>query len=248
MVKTTLGRPAASAFSRQFIANTAVLNGVNGIRQEIDEAKMELDSHGRLTVLFVDEIHRFNKAQQDGSLPHVESVLLTLVGGTTEHPGLAVNSALPSHAQIYTLDPLSNDELQQLYERALSYFRVMTPNGGALRLLKGVSHDDRRKLLNDIEQVPTAASSASRTTVDEEFARLSTSSSLRRFDKGCDEFYWQLSAFHKCLRGSDPDAALYWLARIIGVIGHVSQVTRRMIMVASEDVGNTDPRALQLAL
>ncbi|MFM5876942.1 replication-associated recombination protein A [Aeromonas veronii] len=244
--KTTLGRLAASVTDSRFIAISAVLAGVKDIRQAIDEAQAELDNHGRSTVLFVDEIHRFNKAQQDVLLPHVESGLLTLVGGATEHPGLAVNSALLSRAQVYTLEPLSSDELNQLYERALPHLQDVTLDADALDLLKGFA--DGRRFLNLLEQVTNAASGAGKTVVDGEFARLSTSPSLRRFDKGGDEFYWQLSAFHKSLRGSDPDAALYWLARILDCRGDVSQVTRRMVVVASEDIGNADPQALQLAL
>ncbi|PIK75112.1 replication-associated recombination protein A [Pseudomonas sp. 382] len=246
--KTTLGRLAASATDSRFIAISAVLAGVKDIRQAIDEAQAELDNHGRSTVLFVDEIHRFNKAQQDALLPHVESGLLTLVGGTTEHPGLAVNSALLSRAQVYTLEPLSGDELNQLYERALPHLQGVTLDADALDLLKGFADGDGRRFLNLLEQVTNAASGAGKAVVDGEFAKLSTSPSLRRFDKGGDEFYWQLSAFHKSLRGSDPDAALYWLARILDGSGDVSQVTRRMIVVASEDIGNADPQALQLAL
>ncbi|HEY8329723.1 MAG TPA: recombination factor protein RarA, partial [Pseudomonas sp.] len=167
---------------------------------------------------------------------------------TTEHPGLAVNSALLSRAQVYTLEPLSSDELNQLYERALPHLQGVTLDTDALDLLKGFADGDGRRFLNLLEQVTNAASGAGKTVVDGEFAKLSTSPSLRRFDKGGDEFYWQLSAFHKSLRGSDPDAALYWLARILDGSGDVSQVTRRMVVMASEDIGNADPQALQLAL
>ena len=170
---------------------------------------------------------------------------LTLVG-TTEHPGLAVNSALLSRAQVYTLEPLSSDELNQLYERALPHLQGVKLDADALDLLKGFADGDGRRFLNLLEQVTNAASGAGKTVVDGEFANLSTSPSLRRFDKGGDEFYWQLSAFHKSL--PDPDAALYWLARILDGSGDVSQVTRRMVVMASEDIGNADPQALQLAL
>ena len=222
--------------------------GVADVRRYLGEASSRLGATGQRTLLFVDEIHRFNKAQQDALLPHVESGLLTLVGGTTEHPGLAVNSALLSRAQVYTLEPLSGDELNQLYERALPHLQGVTLDADALDLLKGFADGDGRRFLNLLEQVTNAASGAGKAVVDGEFAKLSTSPSLRRFDKGGDEFYWQLSAFHKSLRGSDPDAALYWLARILDGSGDVSQVTRRMIVVASEDIGNADPRALQSAL
>lgn len=246
--KTTLGRLAASAANSKFIAISAVLAGVKDIRQAIDDAQAALDLHGKSTVLFVDEIHRFNKAQQDALLPHVESGLLTLIGGTTEHPGMEVNNALLSRAQVYTLQPLADDELQQLYERAVPHLQGVTLDEDALALLKGFADGDGRRFLNLVEQVATAASGAGLSVASGEFAKSSTSPSLRRFDKGGDELYWQLSAFHKSLRGSQPDAALYWLARILDGGGDGRQVARRMIAMASEDIGNADPRALQLAL
>lgn len=246
--KTTLGRLAASATNSKFIAISAVLAGVKEVRQAIEDAHAALDSYGKSTVLFVDEIHRFNKSQQDALLPHVESGLLTLVGGTTEHPGMEVNNALLSRAQVYTLQPLSDDELQLLYERAAPHLQGVTLDADALALLKGFADGDGRRFLNLVEQVATAASGAGLSVASGEFAKLSTSPSLRRFDKGGDELYWQLSAFHKSLRGSQPDAALYWLARILDGGGDGRQVARRMIAMASEDIGNADPRALQLAL
>lgn len=246
--KTALGRLAASVTDSQFIAISAVLAGVKDIRQAIDHAQAELDGHGRSTVLFVDDIHRFNKAQQDGLLPHVESGFLTLVGGTTEHPGLAVNSALLSRAQVYTLEPLCGDELQLLYERALPHLLGVALDVDALDLLKRFADGDCRRFLNLLEQVAAAALGAGKVVANGEFARISTSPSLWRFDKGGDEFCWQLSAFHKSLRGSDPDAALYRPARILDGSGDVAQVNRRMVVMASEDIGNADPQALQLAL
>lgn len=246
--KTTLGRLAASATKSKFIAISAVLAGVKDIRQAIEDAQDALDRFGKRTVLFVDEIHRFNKAQQDALLPHVESGLLTLIGGTTEHPGLEVNNALLSRAQVYTLEPLSAEDLQQLYKRALAHLQGVQLNEDALALLKGFSDGDGRRFLNLLEQVAHAASGKGLTLVDRAFAKSATSPSLRRFDKGGDELYWQLSAFHKSLRGSQPDAALYWLARILDGGGDARQVARRMIAMASEDIGNADPRALQVAL
>ncbi|MEP6502411.1 MAG: replication-associated recombination protein A [Betaproteobacteria bacterium] len=246
--KTTIGRLAAHVSNSKFIAISAVLAGVKDIRQAIDEARAALEQQGQPTVLFVDEIHRFNKSQQDALLPHVESGLLTLVGGTTEHPGLEVNNALLSRAQVYTLLPLSDDELQQLYERAASHLQGVTLEPEALALLKGFADGDGRRFLNLVEQVATAAFGAGLPVASGEFAKASTSPSLRRFDKAGDELYWQLSAFHKSLRGSQPDAALYWLARVLDGGGDARHVARRMIAMASEDIGNADPRALQLAL
>jgi putative ATPase len=246
--KTTLGRLAARATDSHFIAISAVLAGVKDIRQAIDDARATLDTSGQSTVLFVDEIHRFNKAQQDALLPHVESGLFTLVGGTTEHPGMEVNNALLSRAQVYTLQPLTADDMQQLYERALPHLAGVQLDADALELLTGFADGDGRRFLNLVEQVACAASGAGLTHATGEFAKSSTSPSLRRFDKGGDELYWQLSAFHKSLRGSQPDAALYWLARILDGGGDGRQVARRMIAMASEDIGNADPRALQIAL
>jgi putative ATPase len=178
----------------------------------------------------------------------VESGLLTLVGGTTEHPGMEVNNALLSRAQVYTLQPLDKDEMRQLYERAVPHLGGVALAPEALELLAQYADGDGRRFLNLVEQVGTAAQGAGRTTVDVAFAQGSTSPSLRRFDKGGDELYMQLSAFHKSLRGSQPDAALYWLARILDGGGDGRQVARRMIAMASEDIGNADPRALQLAI
>lgn len=246
--KTTLGRLAATITDSKFIAISAVLAGVKEIRQAIDDAHAALERDGTSTVLFVDEIHRFNKAQQDALLPHVEAGLLTLVGGTTQHPGMEVTNALLSRAQVYTLQPLSDDELEQLYVRARPHFQGVELDPDALALLKGFADGDGRRFLNLVEQVAAAASGAGLNSATGEFAKSSTSPSLRRFDKGGDELYWQLSAFHKSLRGSQPDAALYWLARILDGGGDARQVARRMIVMASEDIGNADPRALQLAL
>ncbi|RPH40900.1 MAG: replication-associated recombination protein A, partial [Burkholderiales bacterium] len=246
--KTTLGRLAASATRSRFIAISAVLAGVKDIRQAIEAAQEALDRDGTSTVLFIDEIHSFNKSQQDALLPHVESGLLTMVGGTTEHPGLQVTNALLSRAQVYPLHPLDADELGRLYLRARPHLEGVTLDDGALALLAGFADGDGRRFLNLVEQVATAARGAGVDAVTADFARSATSPSLRRFDKAGDQLYWQLSAFHKSLRGSQPDAALYWMARIIDGGGDGRHLARRMIAMASEDIGNADPRALQLAL
>ena len=246
--KTTLGRLAAKLTQSKFIAISAVLAGVKDIRQAIEDAQDALDRLGKSTVLFVDEIHRFNKAQQDALLPHVESGLLTLIGGTTEHPGMEVNNALLSRAQVYSLQPLSFEDMDLLYERAHAHLQGVSLDVDARKLLAGYADGDARRFLNLLEQVTNAAASAGLQDVGAEFAKSATSPSLRRFDKGGDELYWQLSAFHKSLRGSQPDAGLYWLARILDGGGDGRQVARRMIAMASEDIGNADPRALQVAL
>jgi putative ATPase len=246
--KTTLGRLAASVTNSRFIALSAVLAGVKDIRQAIEDAQDELDRSGRSTVLFVDEIHRFNKAQQDALLPHVESGLLTLVGGTTEHPGMEVTNALLSRAQVYTLLPLSDDELEQLYERARPHLERVTLDETALALLKGFADGDGRRFLNLVEQVSNAAQGAGVSAVDGDFARRATSPSLRRFDAGGDQFHEQISALHKAVRGSSPDAALYWLARMMDGGADGRYLARRLVRMAAEDIGLADPRALRIAL
>jgi putative ATPase len=246
--KTTLGRLAATATNSHFIAISAVLAGVKDIRQAIDDAQQALDRAGQPTVLFVDEIHRFNKAQQDALLPHVESGLLTLIGGTTEHPGMEVNNALLSRAQVYTLNPLAPDELQQLYERAHPHLEGVDLDTEALALLKGFADGDGRRFLNLLEQVATAAAGAGVRAVGLEFAKGATSPSLRRFDKGGDAHYELISALHKSVRGSSPDASLYWLARMLEGGADGRYLARRLVRMAVEDVGLADPRATQVAL
>ncbi|MBS0343939.1 MAG: replication-associated recombination protein A [Proteobacteria bacterium] len=246
--KTTLGRLAARATDSQFLAISAVLAGVKDIRQAIETAQDALNRNGQSTVLFVDEIHSFNKSQQDALLPHVESGLLTMVGGTTEHPGLQVTNALLSRAQVYSLLPLEDHELKRLYERAMPHLDGVKIDEEALQLLAGFADGDGRRFLNLVEQVSAAARGGNVDMVSLDFAKSSTSPSLRRFDKAGDQLYWQLSAFHKSLRGSSPDGALYWMARIIDGGGDARHIARRMIAMASEDIGNADPRALQLAL
>ena len=247
--KTTLGRLAAKVTNSHFIAISAVLAGIKDIRAAIDDAQEALDREGRSTVVFVDEIHSFNKTQQDALLPHVESGLLTLIGGTTEHPGMQVTNALLSRAQVYNLQPLSQDDFNEL-----SRTRAPAPAGrdGRARtrstLMGGYADGDGRRFLNLLEQVSNAAVGAGLASIDAAFAASATSPSLRRADKSGDSYYEQISAFHKSVRGSQPDAALYWLARMIDGGVDPRQVTRRMIAIASEDIGNADPRALQLAM
>ncbi|WP_368623435.1 replication-associated recombination protein A [Paraburkholderia sp. BR13444] len=246
--KTTLGRLAASVNDSEFVSISAVLAGVKEIRAAIDAAQHSLDTRGRSTVLFVDEIHRFNKAQQDALLPHIESGLLLLVGSTTENPSFEVNSALLSRAQVYVLQPLDEADFQQLYQRALPYLGGVVIDEEAIKALGGFADGDARRFLNLLEQVSTAASGAEKSVVDLKFVGSATSPSLRRFDKGGDEFYDQISALHKSIRGSNPDAALYWLARMLDGGADARYIARRLIRMASEEVGNADPKALQIAI
>jgi putative ATPase len=247
--KTTLARLMAQAFSSEFIAISAVFSGVKDIREAIDRARITLQQFGRHTILFVDEVHRFNKAQQDAFLPFVEEGLVTFIGATTENPSFEVNSALLSRAQVYVLQPLSEDELGQLFDRAKNKALVgLSFSDGVKSLLVGYADGDARRLLNLLEQVKTAAETRKVQAVDEDLARDALAQSGRRFDKGGEEFYDQISALHKSVRGSSPDAALYWLCRMLDGGADPLYLGRRIVRMASEDIGLADPRALRLAL
>jgi len=249
--KTTLARLMADAFDAQFIAISAVLGGVKEIREAVSAAQLARE-RGRRTILFVDEVHRFNKAQQDAFLPHVESGLFTFIGATTENPSFEVNGALLSRARVYVLEPLSVDELATLFERAVAREAQRRSaigfDAAARERLVGWADGDARRLLNAIEIVADAARAAGRDTVDGAFLEDALSQNLRRFDKGGEAFYDQISALHKSVRGSDPDAALYWLARMIDGGADPRYLVRRIVRMANEDIGLADPRALALAL
>jgi putative ATPase len=247
--KTTLARLLASALDAEFMALSAVLAGVKDIREAVTRAEVTLQQSGRRTILFVDEVHRFNKSQQDAFLPFVESGLLTFIGATTENPSFEVNSALLSRAAVYVLHPLSAPELAQLFDRA----RAMACAGlafdeDAVTMIIGAADGDGRKLMNLIEQIADAAEGTARSRVDAEFAQSTLAQNLRRFDKGGDAFYDQISALHKSVRGSAPDATLYWMSRMLDGGADPMYVGRRLIRMAVEDVGLADPRALRLAL
>jgi putative ATPase len=246
--KTTLARLMAEAFDAEFTALSAVFSGVKDIREAVNRAQLDLQQRGRHTILFVDEVHRFNKAQQDAFLPFVEQGLITFIGATTENPSFEVNSALLSRAAVYVLQPLSDAELERLFERARQETAELQYTDGARKLLVGYADGDARRMLNMIEQMVTAAQEAKRTDVDEELVRNTIAQTLRRFDKGGDAFYDQISALHKSVRGSSPDAALYWLMRMLDGGADPLYVARRLVRMAIEDVGLADPRALRLAL
>lgn len=246
--KTTLGRLLAKEVGSEFMTLSAVLAGAKEIRQVVEAAQHILDHQGRSTVLFLDEIHRFNKAQQDLLLPHVESGLLTLCASTTENPSFELNNALLSRAQVYVLQPLSAAELGQLYDRALPLLKGVTLSDLVVGQLVSLADGDGRRFLNLVEQLATAASGAGLRTVDPEFAKGALGTALRRFDKSGESHYDQISALHKSIRGSHPDAALYWLARMLDGGADARYIARRLVVIASEDVGNADPRALQLTL
>jgi len=247
--KTTLARLMAEAFDAEFLALSAVFSGVKDIREAIQKAELALQQYGRHTILFVDEVHRFNKAQQDAFLPYVEQGLVTFIGATTENPSFEVNSALLSRAQVYVLLPLSDEELGVLFDRACrEALPGMKFNSAAKALLTGYADGDARRLLNLMEQINNAAISKNIHDIDEEFVQNTLSQSARRFDKGGDQFYDQISALHKSVRGSSPDAALYWLCRMLDGGADPLYLGRRIVRMASEDIGLADPRALRLTL
>ena len=247
--KTTLARLMAEGFQSEFIALSAVLSGVKDIREAVERAQIFQANSGRKTILFVDEVHRFNKSQQDAFLPHVESGLFTFIGATTENPSFEVNGALLSRAAVYVLRPLSEEDLATLIERALSLQeKNITIADDARDSLIASADGDGRKLLNNVEIVVRSAELKKQTTIDAELLKDSLGDALRRFDKGGDSFYDQISALHKSVRGSHPDAALYWLVRMLDGGADPRYLSRRLIRMASEDIGLADPRALRLTL
>lgn len=246
--KTTLALLLAKHVDAAFVTLSAVLAGVKDIREEVAKAKDRL-TMGRRTVLFVDEVHRFNKAQQDAFLPHVEDGTIIFIGATTENPSFELNNALLSRARVYRLQSLTDDDLQQLLTRALT-----SPSLASLKMAANVQRQlveqvdgDARRLLNLVELAADLASQQNN-VVDGNLLKELFRDSLRRFDKGGDIFYDQISALHKSVRGSDPDAALYWFARMLDGGADPLYIARRVVRMASEDIGNADPRALRLAL
>lgn len=246
--KTTLARLTAHAFDCAFIAISAVFAGVKEIRAAMDEAQLTLDQYHRRTLLFVDEIHRFNKAQQDALLPFVESGLVTFIGATTENPSFEVNAALLSRAQVYVLQSLDEIELRELLARAQqSVLKTLSFEDAAIDTLIGYADGDARRFLSLLEQASVAAENAGSTLVDSGLVENALSMSARRFDKGGDNFYDQISALHKSVRGSNPDAALYWLTRMLDGGADPKYLARRLVRMAWEDIGLADPRAMQIA-
>ena len=247
--KTTLARLMAQAFDAEFIAISAVFSGVKDIREALQRAELELQQSGRHTILFVDEVHRFNKAQQDAFLPYVERGLITFIGATTENPSFEVNSALLSRAAVYVLQPLGDAELGELLSRAChNALNNISFSDAARQILIGYADGDARRLLNLLEQIGTAVEETGQKEIDETFVKNSLTQNLRRFDKGGDAFYDQISALHKSVRGSAPDASLYWLTRMLDGGADPLYVGRRLIRMATEDIGLADPRALRMAL
>lgn len=247
--KTTLASLMAQAFDAQFIAISAVLGGVKDIRDAVEKAQLAQEGlDPRATIVFVDEVHRFNKSQQDAFLPHVESGLFTFIGATTENPSFEVNSALLSRSAVYVLQALSSEALTVLLARACQEPDMPQLDEAAAARLVRYADGDARRLLNTLEIVAVSAAQQQLSEVTDPWLLKSLGETLRRSDKGGDVFYDTISALHKSVRGSDPDAALYWLVRLLDGGADPRYVARRLIRMANEDIGLADPRALRMAL
>ena len=247
--KTTIARLMADAFDAQFLTISAVLGGVKDIREAVERADAARTGLSpQRTILFVDEVHRFNKSQQDAFLPHVESGLFTFIGATTENPSFEVNSALLSRAAVYVLQPLAEDDLRQLIARAQAIGAVPLVEAAAADRVIAYADGDARRLLNTLETLAVAATSEQLAEVTDAWLMRVLGERMRRYDKGGEQFYDTISALHKSVRGSDPDAALYWFVRMLDGGADPRYLARRLIRMAAEDIGLADPRALRLAL
>ncbi len=245
--KTTIARLMADAFDAQFISISAVLGGVKDIRDAVQQAENARDGLvAQRTIVFVDEVHRFNKSQQDAFLPHVESGLFTFVGATTENPSFEVNSALLSRAVVYVLQPLGTDDLKQIVALAQARQALPAIENVAIERLVAYADGDARRLLGTLETLAISAQQAGIERIEEDWLLSVLGQQLRRYDKGGEQFYDTISALHKSVRGSDPDAALYWLCRMLDGGADARYLARRIVRMAWEDVGLADPRALQI--
>ena len=247
--KTTIARLMADAFDAQFISISAVLGGVKDIREAVERAQAARDGlMQQRTIVFVDEVHRFNKSQQDAFLPHVESGLFTFIGATTENPSFEVNSALLSRAAVYVLQPLSEEDLKRIVALAQAEQALPAIESVATDRLVAYADGDARRLLNTLETLAMAAAQEKLTEITDAWLLKVLGERMRRYDKGGEQFYDTISALHKSVRGSDPDAALYWLVRMLDGGADPRYMARRLVRMASEDIGLADPRALRLAL
>jgi putative ATPase len=254
--KTTIARLMADAFDAQFITISAVLGGVKDIREAVEQAQIAqgtalenaAGAGGRRTIVFVDEVHRFNKSQQDAFLPHVESGLFTFIGATTENPSFEVISALLSRAVVYVLQPLTETDLEQIAAKAQAIGAVPPVEKAALDRLIAYADGDARRLLNTLETLAVAAKKEKRPEIADEWMLKVLGERMRRYDKGGEQFYDTISALHKSVRGSDPDASLYWFMRMLDGGADPRYMARRLIRMATEDIGLADPRALRVAL
>ena len=247
--KTTIARLMANAFDAQFITISAVLGGVKDIREAVEKAELARTGlHPQRTIVFVDEVHRFNKSQQDAFLPHVESGLFTFIGATTENPSFEVNSALLSRAAVYVLQALDEEDLHQIVLKAQAIGAIAALEADAEQRLIAYADGDARRLLNTLETLALAAEREKIAPITDAWLMKVLGERMRRYDKGGEQFYDTISALHKSVRGSDPDAALYWFVRMLDGGADPRYMARRFIRMASEDVGLADPRALRMAL
>lgn len=245
--KTTIARLMAQAFDAQFIAISAVLGGVKEIREAVEQAQAAASGLlAQRTIVFVDEVHRFNKSQQDAFLPHVESGLFTFVGATTENPSFEVNSALLSRSVVYVLQPLTTENLEQIVLKAQAVQALPALEKEAVQALVAYADGDARRLLNTLETLAVSAEQANVPEITTAWLQQVLGQQLRRYDKGGEQFYDTISALHKSVRGSDPDAALYWLVRMLDGGADPRYLARRIVRMAWEDIGLADPRALQI--
>jgi len=246
--KTSVANVISNCVDSEFLSISAVLSGVKEIREAIEKAQFMKEHQQRNTILFVDEVHRFNKSQQDAFLPHIESGLITFIGATTENPSFEVNSALLSRCQIYVLKTLSDQELQSILDKALEHYPERSINETARDLVVSYADGDARKLINLAEMLLACDAKDNKADIDENDVKRIVADKTRRFDKGGDQFYDQISALHKSVRGSDPDASLYWLFKMLDGGADPLYLARRIIRIAIEDIGLADPRAQTIAL
>ena len=246
--KTTIARVIANTSESEFLSISAVLSGVKEIREAIERAKYAKDQHNKKTILFVDEVHRFNKSQQDAFLPHIESGLIIFIGATTENPSFEVNSALLSRCQTYLLKALNEEDLSLIIDRALSYKNTYSMEQEAKLMLLNYASGDARKLINLIEMAINRSKVDGKKEISQDLVKKILTDKARRFDKGGDQFYDQISALHKSVRGSDPDASLYWFFRMLDGGADPLYLARRIVRIAVEDIGLADPRAQTMAL
>jgi len=245
--KTSIANAIANSINYEFISLSAVLSGVKDIREAVEKAQFSLDQHQKKTILFIDEVHRFNKSQQDAFLPHVENGLLTFIGATTENPSFEVNSALLSRCQVYTLKALNNESLELILTKLLSFLGGISINAEAKQFLFDYANGDARRMINLLEVI-SFSNKENELLINEDFIKRIASSSYRRFDKGGEQFYDQISALHKSVRGSDPNASLYWFQRMLDGGADPLYLARRIVRIAIEDIGLADPKAQTMAL
>jgi len=246
--KTSIAHVISNCIDAEFLSISAVLSGVKEIREAIEKAQFMKEHQQRNTILFVDEVHRFNKSQQDAFLPHIESGLITFIGATTENPSFEVNSALLSRCQVYVLKALNEKELESILDKALKLYPERSINEEARNLVVTYADGDARKLINLVEMLLSSHAAVNSSAIDELDVKKIVADKTRRFDKGGDQFYDQISALHKSVRGSDPDAALYWLFKMLDGGADPLYLSRRIIRIAIEDIGLADPRAQTIAL